>query len=645
MRRTISLTLCLGLLLVLFVVWGVTMEQSLPEHDPENLLLNAGFETGQGGSVFAWQSVALPGGDGEIQFEWERERSSHGDSSLRVAIDGTRRGIWSQTVAVDAGTIYEVSGMVAFEDLSPRSSAHLQIVFRSATGRVLEFVNLADHHTGSRDFSLDFPARMLVRAPDGAVQAEVNGFLEGSGTLWIDDLFFGAAPVGNIQGIVMSSGEPVEGVRVSVWGDPWGEEVAAVTSEDGRYELSNLPVSHPRYIVIAAKDGMQTKPVGDIAVISQGVTQLDIEMMPGSDPMDTLKVGYGFICRSHVQEPVELPLFAALPDHASDYPEEIQPYLDTDSYITANDPQIQALASDILESLPSGDRGNAMAVARAVFDWISTTINHDAVYGNNEPYLDVTSGIWQTIQPGGWCWGRSFYDWLYRPTELLEERTGICIEHSWLSAALLRALNIPARARVGSAQFWVDTGDDEGTWFGFSTNGGSNTYRETGRMGVGFGGATLPVFFSAASEPVLHEDWDWQAPGLWREHHPWGEVYPGTSEGLAQASTDLRAYADTGVAAQGQGRGQPGVDTYKIEYAQIELGLWNLGDQRLIDVRFPAATASAATSDTGTWEFWTNHPECIVRTYEEVLDDLPSGIVQTWRHMVFDVSSLLGDAS
>ena len=65
----------------------------------------------------------------------------------------------------------------------------------------------------------------------------------------------------------------------------------------------------------------------------------------------------------------------------------------------------------------------------------------------------------------------------------------------------------------------------------------------------------------------------------------------------------------------------------------------------MIDVRFPAPTESAGTSDTGEWRYWTNHPECVVETYEEILDDKASGIVQTWRHIVFDVSSLMGSSN
>lgn len=645
MRRMISIGLVAGLLLLVLFSSSTTTETAVPGDDASNLLINAGFEHGEGNRPNGWRAIALPGGDGTIEFAWDDTVAAQGERSARVDIDGTKRGIWSQTVVVDENVAYEISASVAFDHLNPRSDAHLQIVFRDVADRVIEFADLARHDGGSRAFDLDFPARMIVRTPEGSVKAEINGYLEGSGTLWIDDVAFSLAPVGAICGQVLSEGIPIAGARVFLWGDPWGQVVEAFTDRDGRYELANIPVSHPRYIAIAEKDGFITQPAGDLNVVNGQAIELNDELTSGSDPTDTLEVGYGYIAHAYAQEMVPLPEFAPLPDEANDYPESIRPYLLADAYVTVDDPIVRNLAADILASVPTGDRENASAVAWAVFAWISTHINHDAVYGHNEPYLDVTSGIWQTIQPGGWCWGRSFYDWLYRPAELVAERTGICIEHSWLSAALLRALNIPARASLGSAQFWLTMDGDQGTWFGFSTNGGSNTYRQTGYLGAGYGDSILPAFFSATSEPLLHEDWDWQQPGLWREHHPWGEVYPATADGLSQAVDDLEHYANTGEAVKGSGRRSPGEGAIEIGYSQIELGLWNLDDQRMIDVRFPAPTESAGTSDTGEWRFWTNHPECIVRTYEEVIDSEPSNIVQTWRHIVFDVSSLLGNSS
>ncbi len=643
MRRGLRIVLFATIVLLCGVggFWAPTIGS--PPTAPENLLINPGAEAGTPDQPAGWRPITLSAVGGDVTFAWDERTAHTGERSLRIDANARARGIWSQSVCVVAGTVYQISGYVAFEDLLPQTNACLQVVFRDADGALLERVDLARHHSGSRGFDLDFPARMLVRAPEGAVRAEVNGFLDGAGSLWIDDVSFSPAPVGSIVGRVTSAGGPVEGARVWIWGDPWGQEISAVTDADGFYALNGIPVSHPRYIVMVEKRGYRSVPAGDVDVVANMSVRLDVALDVGTDPTDTLEVGYGSIARALVQEQLDVPEYAPLPSDPTEYPDSLRPYLGSDAYITVDDPVLRALAADILATVAETDRDNAVAVAWAVFSWISTHINHDAVYGNAQPYLDVTSGIWQTIQPGGWCWGRNLYDWLYRPTELLEEGTGICIEHSWLSAAVLRALNIPARARVGSAQFWIFLDGGDGAWFGFSTNGGSNAYRETGDLGTGFGGSTLPTFFSASSEPFLQEDWDWEQPGLWRERHPWGEVYPAGEEGLLLARRDLAAYAESGVAAAGPGRRQPGEGAVEINYSQIELNLWNLGEQRRMDVRFPGPTESSGTIDTGEWAYWTNHPECVVETYAEVLSDSPTGIVQTWRHIVFDVSSLFPD--
>ncbi|MGB2982366.1 MAG: carboxypeptidase regulatory-like domain-containing protein, partial [Candidatus Bipolaricaulia bacterium] len=490
--------------------------------DPANLLVNAGAEEGSGDRPSGWRPIALPTGQGQVQFAWDADRSHEGTRSLRIAATGSKRGIWSQEVPIVEGVVYELSGYVAFEGLGRDADCHLQVVFRGEENELLELVDLARHYGGSRDFEFDFPARMLFRAPAGATRAEVNGTLSGSGTAWFDDLDFRETSLGTITGRVTADGGPVANAHVYLWGDPWGETIEAVTDADGVYRLADVPVSHPRFIVIAERDGYRTKPQGGVDILENRITTVDFELESGTDPSDDLEVGHGFLCLSHVQAPIELPASAPLPDDPSGYIAAVRPYLESDEIITSDDPAIVQLAGEILDTLSVEDQRNAVAVARAVYEWISAEINHDAVYGNRQPYLDVTSGIWQTIQPGGWCWGKNFYDWGYRPAELLEEAVGICVEHSWLGAAVLRALNIPARARVGSAQFWVQDEDGIGAWYGFSTNAGSNTYRETGYLGAGFGGSALPTFFSATSEPFLQEDWDWAEPGVWRELHPWG---------------------------------------------------------------------------------------------------------------------------
>jgi len=514
----------------------------------------------------------------------------------------------------------------------------LEVMFRDIANKVLQPVGLPDH-TGTRGFELDYPANLKFRAPTGAVKAEVNGFVQGPGITWFDDLYFGSAPVGRVAGRVLSDGSPVQGTRVYVWGDPWGRVYEDFTDAQGQYAIEDLPVAFPRYILLAEKTGYRTQPTGNIAVSAGEAKTVDFDMVAGKDPNDDLQVRFGSLELVKDQVPAQVPTDAVLPADANGYPESVREYLKADAYITADDPEVLALANQILAGLSPDNRSSTYKVAWAVYEWICRNVNHDAVFGTGQPYQDVTSGIWQTIQEGGWSWGRNFYDWGYKPADLIRTRCGICVEHSWLACALLRGLNVPARAIIGSAQFWVQRPGTYGYWVGLSASGGSNTYRETGYLGDGFGRGASPAFFSVTSEPLLHEDWSMQAKGLWRETHPWGETYDGTTSGMAQATADLATFTVTGSAPNGTQR-KPGQDLYQINYSAITVNLYNVGDQRTLDVRFPIVMDSATHRDMDRYAYWTNHPECVKRTWIETVTNPPVEGTQRWFHIEFDLTGM-----
>jgi len=603
-----------------------------------NLLSNPGFESGAGGQPEGWVTF-VPGG-GTPVFTWDDTKSHDGTCSVRIEAGTPGPGMWQQTVDVQPGTVYTLTGYVSFADIVAPGRCDLQVVFRSAGGTMLEMIDLPPHD-GTRPFELDFPYRLKFRAPEGAVQAEVNCLLAGPGTAWFDDLDFRAAPVGEIAGSVTCEGEPVAGARVWIWGDPWGQVCQAYTDADGRYVLADVPVAFPRYVLYAGKAGYRTRPGGDVDIIPGEAVTVDFELVAGSDPPDDLRVKYGFLELGKAEEPLAVPADAVIPADPADYPAPVQPYLASDEYITADDPVVVALADQLLAGLDPADRDNTYAVSWAVYEWIARNINHDALFGGADTaYSDVTSGIWQTIQPPGWCWGRSFLDWGYKPADVLDVGCAICVEHSWLASAVLRALNIPARARCGSAQFWVQRPGEYGYWVGLSTSGGSNSYRQHGLLGPGFGNSPSPAYYSVTSEPMLQEDWDAANKGLWRESHPWGEVYPGTAGGLAQAEADLDDFAVTGQAPHGPGA-PPSGDRYQIHYSDVTINLFNVGTQRTLDVRFPMVTESATHLDTGRREWWSSHPECVTGTWIEEITNPPVEGVQRWFHVEFDLTGLL----
>lgn len=596
--------------------------------EPANLLVDPGFDQGP---AEAWQTIRLF--DSRATFSLEEGRA---------VITGGEAGVamWRQVVPVEAGTVYLLEGLVGFEDIPEAGRCNLQAVFRDAADQVIEMIDFPSH-TGTRELALDFPTGLKVRAPEGAVAAEVNLLLEGGGIARFDDVLFAPAPVGDVTGRVTGGGEPLAGARVEVHGDPWGRSYRAVTGADGSYRVEDLPVAFPRYILIASCDGYRTRSQGRVAVRPDEPATVDFELSPGDDPADDLRVVAATLELPRAARPTGLPADAAIPADAEGYPEPVRVYLQPSEAITSDHPDVIARAEAILAEVDNPT--STQEVAWEVYAWVSRNIDHDGVYsgrgGLDQPWRDVTSGIWQTISGEGWCWGRSFDDWTYKPHELLAVRGGICVEHAQLVTALLRALNVPARPFSGSCEFWAQTPDGEGAWYGMSTTDGRTSYRETGELGPGFATGRLTSYPVGAGS-MMHEDWDADNPGLWRERHPWSESYPGTPEGLQQALADLETFARTGEAPAGTGA-RPDQDRYVIHYRDITLDLGDMGTQRELDTRFPLVPGNELHDPQDAEACWTNHPECVTGTRVETIENPPAAGAERWFHVTFDLTSLL----
>lgn len=608
----------------------------------ENLLENPSFEEGktlpQGWSPWPTQAS-------EVSHRWEEQLASDGARS--VAVEAASRGLggWRQRVPVQGGRVYTLSGFVGWEEVSPPGACHLQLVFRDRAGQVLRRVDFPPH-SGTRELACDFPGGIKVRAPEQATYCDVNLVLLGPGRAWFDEITFAPVPTGSIVGRVTSQGHPLPGARVFIWGNPWGEPYEAVTDSQGWYLIEEVPLAKPRYLVVAEKDGYRTGAQGGVGVEPGGVVEVNFDLTPGRDPQDVLQVKFGSLGLSQNLPPAPIPEEAVLAPQ--DYPESVRPFLQPDEFIQSDHPAVMELAQEILAGVPPPQRDSAYQVAWAVYEWISKNIEHDSILdaiprAEGDPALrDVTNGVWQTLSGEGWCWGRNFYDWAMKPAELIEQRSGICVEHSWLAAALLRALGIPARAAVGSNQIWVQLPSGEGWWAGFSTTQGRGAFRLRGQLGPGFGNLSWPTFYSVLARPVLHEDWQLENPGMWRERHPWQEFYPGTQEGYAQALAALEEFAGSGQAPRGAPPARLRGPRYFVHYSDVTINLWNLGDQHTLEVRFPIVSDAEAQTFTGHFAYWTNHPECVVYTWVEEIENPPVEGVERWFHLQFDLTALLG---
>jgi len=625
---------------ILFGLMGLAAAAASP-----NLLKNAGFEEGNDGPT-GWSRFP-PAPEG-VSYEWDRGSAHSGARSVSVRNTGRAFGMWQQVVPVTPGVIYQLSGWIKTDDIDRRGRCCLQVVFRDADNKWVKRFDLPGH-TGTRPWAYDFPQRMLVQAPPRAAKAEVNLFLQGSGRASFDDVIFGPAPSGDISGVATCGGAPVEGVRVHIW----GTNFEATTDAEGRYTINGVPEASPRYVLIASKEGYKTLPCGDVDVKEGGVTKVNFELKKGAELRDpNLRVKFGCLARRRPAPPRPV-----APDAVIDpslYPKEAKVYLKPDEYVDGNHPSVVKTAEQILSTLDPADRRNTLKVSHAVYLWIVKNIEYDTIY-SGKGWLDTTSGMWQTISGEGWCWGHNFTDWLYKPSEMLAERRGICIEHSRLAAALLRAVNIPARPVMPySTQFWVQPKDGKGYWSGMGTSGGRVAFRERGDTASGFGrlSPASVVLMPIDSGPVVHSDWYTKNKCLWREVHPWRVTYDATDDGLAKAAADLNKLAETGEGPRParRPRGRPGPrmkprfgPQIVAQYADFTLNLWNIGDQRTLKARFPMPVETEYAELLGKCAYWTNHPECVKRTWISEERNPPVKETRKWYNIEFDLTPLLTD--
>ena len=612
--------------------------------DLKNLLRNADFEAGRERPEGWKPFVPRRAGREALSFSWDGSVRHGGRRSVRIEARDAAPGMWQQVVGVTPGTIYRVTGWVRLGDVrGPRSGCRLQLVFRGADGRIVQFVNLPTHR-GSTDWMYDLPHPILVRAPRGSAKVEVNLYIQGSGTAWFDDVFFGPAPTGTVRGTVTCDGSPVAGAEVALWGTPF----AARTGARGRYALAGVPVASPRYILLARKPGHNTRPAGDIAVRQGQTTPVDLELPRGDDRFNVLlRVKFASLRRCEAARPNEVAEDAVIDPKR--YPRHVRVYLQASECIDSDHSLVRKVAAQILSGVPADQRSRTRAVAWAVFQWVIRNVEFDTTYdtqGRNPGtnFTDVTSGKWQTITPGGWCWGHNFTDWLYKPSEALRERRGICIEHSRLATALLRAVGIPARPmKPYQAQFWVQRPSGEGYWSAMSTNGGRAAYRDRGETRSGFGrlAPSSVHIYPLDAGPIVHSDWRTDNKCLWREVHPWRAEYRTGEAAGHQALADMAEFSKTGEDPRRTRRTRrprpgrrspdqggreprellqmppsPREDRTVVAYSDFTLNLSNIGSQRVLQVRFPFPLAGRhVTYDPKQRAFWTNRPEWVKRTW------------------------------
>jgi len=599
-----------------------------------NMLTNGGFEHGGGINPEAW-TRGTAGTGNPAAFLWDAGRVNSGNRSIRIVAPNNRMGWWEQRVAVTPGTVYELTGYVAWTNMSAgaNSYANLQAVFRDAGNSVLLGVELLEHTAGAREFDLDFRGKLKFRAPPGAATAAIVCFVKGKATAWFDDLYFGPALTGCISGQVTRCESSVAGARVWLHADPYDQAHETWSDATGAYTLADVPVSFPRYVIRASHGHSHWGARGNVGVPANGVTNVNLSL-PVTAPLmgDTLHIrraSLGLV-RPAWTNNMRMPSDAVLDTNA--YPTALAPFLQSNAWYTTGHPAITSLTARILGSLDPAQRTNAHDVAFAAYDWIKRHVHYDELAGNEEPYRDVTAGVFQTVATNGWCYGRDFYDWFRGPVYTLEQETGICVEHAMLATTVFRALGIPARQSQGVCYVWAQ-GPTTSGWVTVSTSTGALGWRNSGSVSNAFGNKAFSKIYAIDDTPLVYFDWDWTQPGLSREEHTWGEMYTGTEGGLATARVDLASFATNGIARHNT----PSHTNryYQIVYGGNYLCLDQMGTNRTLVYRYPLVMDSHAYGAmTNDWAWWCNHPECVSSTWvERVANERGT---QHWVNIAFD---------
>ncbi len=550
-----------------------------------------------------------------------------------------------QTVPVQPGVVYEYTGWLALDGVSPLGPAGLWVSFSAEDGQLLSSSELPDH-SQSREFGLDFPSRLKLRAPDDAATASVRLQLGGAGSLWVDDVCFRPAPVGDFTGVVHADGEPLPGARVHLVFEHWGESYRTFTDDHGRYLLPDVPVALPRYVLVASKPGYRSRSQGHLHPVPGEPVEVDFELTTGKDPTDVVELRFVTLDVYQRDGLTRIHKYAEIPQDPGDYPESVQVHLGSGAFLDTTEPSVQALAAEILASLPERDRRNTREVAWAVYVWLAKHIEYESLYTDptgpmlETAWADYTTSILSS-SPDGWGWGRSINDSYLEPEELLNHRSGICAEIASLAVVLLRNMGVPARTSQGTMELWYQLADgSEAGWVELRPSHARASWRRTGSLGSGFE-LTRIAIASVHADPVQQATWSSDNGGFWRESHPWEVYWPYDTDGLREAEYALLQMADDGFTFDAGGPPCAQGICYRANYRLMKFQLMDFVEQQELTLSFPFSTASEYFQSTGDYAYWINLPET-VKGVEITKDFDPTGETTIKQvHITLDLSSVL----
>lgn len=420
--------------------------------------------------------------------------------------------------------------------------------------------------------------------------------------------------VGSVQGkVIDQDGVAVEGADVLLYGTPLGSR----TDAEGRFAITDVPCTSPRYIVMARKQGHLDGYAGGVAPEPDrpGEALILCETMTPEKAHRTGEFALRVCFLEDIKQVMDpmAPVEAAVLDPGQ-YPDEVAPYLRSSDTVAFDSLQLRSQAEAILASVPETDRSKSAAVAKAVYSWVVQNIKYDLMSTLPD---DPTGGQWQ-LQLG--AWGRGLEDWCRRPAEVMIHMRASAPEFAWLTAALLRALSIPARPAVAGenwvCQWWVQLPSGNGYWANMSTSDGAEEYRRTGDLAARFpavGDDQIGVYSVDERAPVPIR-WQTERPALWL-------VDPGTyirthpsEKGLEIAKKVMSTFPQEGRLPKLETfplvAPQRSVVSYMLRTTGLVLNVASLGPQTQFTVKF-AIPITNQYRETLEISQWTNRPAWI----------------------------------
>ncbi len=473
---------------------------------------------------------------------------------------------------------------------------------------------------------------------------------------------------GTLRGLVQDEkGNPVADATVYIVKER-PDYPMAKTDGAGHFTMK-LPAASSRYVVKAEKEGYITNGKGGFEIWDQEESTVTITLLSNKIADVEIyreKILITRLVITHVDggDVVHQPDDAAVID-LSLYPERVMPYLEEGIFSNVNHPAVQKVAQEILESVSLEQRHMSTAVARAVYTWKIKNVNQDVGKNFKDDY---SAGGLITSNSG--VWAKNFEDWVFMAHESIAQRRSICIGGERLSVALLRALGVPARMtplmQHPVTQWWVQPADgSDGYWANFETSGGNIEYnKDHDNTSTLFPSrkdselTTIPI--DGDKTPLAHtlelanETWfvEVMSNGSYTN-------LEGVGDELQRLRDDFQRDGSPKLARfWGQSPDTPEMeDYYHVTNVGVEFNLANLGNQRIINTRFPLPNSSrhrlcdldslamgsipcmpAAESAGNLVDHYTNHPEWVVNSRTVTEQNSITGLTMKFLEVQFDLT-------